>query len=107
MAYGAIIPYGKAILKSTDNMAVALANAESFIVMVGKGTFNNNPVALSLVIPIDALEATSRYFEVSDTYNGGADLHLQVNVSKTQASNFGLYNGASHISNEAFEYYYI
>ena len=107
MANGLIIPNGNAILAYTDSMSVALANAKSFIVMVGKGTFNNNPVALSLFIPISALEATSRYFEVSDAYNSGADLHLQVNVSKTQASNIALLNGASHITDEAFEYYYI
>ena len=107
MANGVIIPNGNAILTYTDSMSVALANAKSFIVMVGKGTFNSNPVALSLTIPINALESTSRYFEVSDAYNGGADLHLQANVSKTQASNIALLNGASHISDEAFEYYYI
>lgn len=107
MAYGLIIPNGNPILTYTDSISVALANAKSFIVMVGKGTFNTNPVALSLCIPIETLEATSRYFEVSDAYNSGADLHLQINVSKTQASNIGLYNGASHINDEAFEYYYI
>lgn len=96
------------ILTKATSASNALSNAKYFVILVGKGNINADaPIALSLFIPIAALEtSTNRYWEVSDSYNTGAVTHLQVQARTSGFSNPQLYQGATLISNATYEWYY-
>ena len=82
-----------------------MANAQSEVICVAKGTTSGTNIALSITVPIEAIESAQRYWEVSDSYNTATVTHFQVILSKTSASPT-LYYGASAVSGAGFEYYY-
>ena len=86
----------------------ALSKAKSLIIIVGKGKISNDAmVTIPLVIPIHALDSTSRYWQVGDSYNGTGYLHLQVQANSSYINNPGLYYGANIITDASYEYYYL
>ena len=89
--------------KTPSTWAYALSNF-SVLLFIAKGTANNSKIALSIMIPVDEIENTSRYWEVSDAYNSGTDSHFQVELS---TSNFTakLYYGASEVSDAVYKVY--
>lgn len=82
----------------------AITNAKSEIICVAKGYTTAN-IALSITVPVEAIESTTRYWEVSDSHNTATVAHFQVILSKTSA-NPTLYYGANAVSGAVYEYYY-
>lgn len=100
--------YESDFLKKATNAYDALTNAKNFILFVGKGTVSNNTVALSIIIPVAALESNPRIWLVSDSYNNTTHIHLQIRINSTSVYNgdTGLFYGANLVSDATYEYYY-
>ena len=99
------IPKMRDIFRKTTSWSEVMANAQSEVICVAKGTTSGTNIALSITVPIEAIESAQRYWEVSDSYNTATVTHFQVILSKTSASPT-LYYGASAVSGAGFEYYY-
>lgn len=99
------IPKMRDIFRKTTSWSEVMANAKSEVICVAKAHPATADVALSITVPIGAIDSTSRYWEVSDSYNTATITHFQVILSKTTASPT-LYYGPSAVSGAVYEYYY-
>ena len=98
----------KFTMKKATSWNNAYSNATSFIVVVGKAQVDNNSkYALQLTIPILAIDSNSRYWQVTDAYNGTRFIHLQCQCSTSGNAIVSMYDGASEVQDATYEFYYI
>ena len=80
-----------------------MASGKKLLVVTATALISQ-PIGMSIIIPISAITTTERHWQVSDAYNGGTDMHMQVDI-KTTAITVRIFNGSTQQTLTAVNFY--